>query len=189
MKKTLIFALALLALFCAHAEKAYGKLDDKPIFSVEYDGKAFKMDDTVYSDENAADFRFHFLLQNELNDVISCMEYVPEYRDFSSYLATEAELSEYAAGFDGSDAGFTYEFVEIYRVKVRNGACEAVLPFVIMKVDDREEHMDSYYAETVSHGWAVYIEVYNNVRDTVDEADLRLLKSILDAFTPISDGK
>ena len=54
---------------------------------------------------------------------------------------------------------------------------------------DDEGREKSWYAETVSHGWAVYIEAYNNVSRAADESDLILLKSILDTFTPISGVK
>lgn len=190
MKRLLVFALTLSLLLCARAEKAYGTLDGKHIFSVEYDENVFAIDTSRYADENASDFRFHFLLQSDQNDVLCCMQYVPEYADFSGFSASDAEFRDYLSSFDDEDVeGVRYEYAETYRVKLRNGAREAELPFAVFMVDDKEEGMDSCYAETVSHGWVIYIEVYNNRNDTVGVEDLRLLKSILNTFSPISNTK
>ena len=187
MKKPLVIALILLLCLGARAEKAYGTLDGQRIFSVEYDENEFTQDTTGYADRNTENFRFHFALKSAKNDVMCCMEYLPEYRDFSSFSATEEEFRDYISGFDYAEEGLRYEYRETYRVRVRNGSREAFLPFVIVKVDEGREK--SWYAETVSHGWAVYIEAYNNVSRAADESDLILLKSILDSFSPISGVK
>ena len=187
MKRALAAALVLLLCLTARAERAYGTLNGQRIFFVEYDENAFTLDTTGYAHENEERFRFHFQLKSEKNDVMCCMEYLPEYRDFSSFSATEEEFRDYISGFDYAEEGLRYEYRETYRVRVRNGSREAFLPFVIVKVDEGREK--SWYAETVSHGWAVYIEAYNNVSRAADESDLILLKSILDSFTPISGGK
>lgn len=189
MKKIVAIVAVMLLFVCAQAEETlYGALNGTKIFSVKYDEKQMKPDTTNYVSANTDDFKWLFSLKNDTNTIDCCLEYVPGYREFSSYLASDELFQRYISSLNMSNEKSENRYVKTYCVTAHNGEKSALIPFAVVKIYDLKNEWDSYYAETVSHGWTIWFEVYKTQGEDVDENDLQCLENILKTFEPITNG-
>lgn len=189
MKKCIAFALAALMLLsqavCADALKEYRAfLDETHIFTVEYDPSVYTIDTQSAADENTPESIWFFSLESDDYFIDCNMEYEAELSDFSLYLADEDEIMDYARFLCDAYKDSNCEYVETHSVTAVNGAKSARLPFIILHMRD-EEYGETYYAETVSHGYCIYFEIYDQYIARPNADKKQALMSLINTFTPI----
>ncbi len=185
MKRIIALVLAVLCIPCAAlAEQYVNSFKGTPVFSIEYNPNDFELDDLAFEHENTASYEWCFMMYSEKYFIYCEMEYVPGYEKFSLFSATEEEIKEYVDMLCEANSEYDAEYSETYKITVTNGKKSAVLPFVILHMND-SEFGETYYAETVSNGCAIYFEIYddNPKRPSADKK--QILLSLLDTFAPI----
>ncbi len=182
-----IIALALLALCfigAAAGEEYVNSFKDIRVFSVSYDPDVFELDDKEYKTDNTDSYEWCFMLISDDYSINCEMEYVPGYERFSLFSASDDEKLAYADVLCAANAEYNSEYVETYEITVRNGNKSAVLPFIILHMND-DHYGETYYAETVANGCAIYFEIYDYNPKRPNAGKKQILLSLLDTFVPI----
>ena len=188
MKKwiSVLLAAAICFSFSAFAEKtAKGSFGGKDMFSIRYDENLYQYDDEYYNNLNTQTSEWQFMLWKEDVAITCTVEYWREWKNYSTFQASDAENMEYfQTVMEDSYSDCRSEFIETYRVNVSNGSKTASLPFLIYMVEYGEGDV-TYFAETVTHGYSIYFEVFDSDNGGEKDSRLQLIHDILNTFQPL----
>lgn len=188
MKKRIcmLLALTLCLSVSAYAEKTVkGSFGGKDMFSIRYDETRFQFDDEYYDDMNTKLSEWQFMIWKDDVAVTCTVEYWREWENYSTFQASEEEnMNYFKTVMEESYSDCETQFIETYLVGVTNGKASAALPFLIYTVEYSEGDI-TYFAETVTHGYSVYFEVFDDVEANEKVNCLQLLHEILDTFQPL----
>ncbi|MDD2649343.1 MAG: hypothetical protein PHI27_00375 [Eubacteriales bacterium] len=186
MKKSLfVFLLALCIAVApmALAEKTFkAQLDGKDFFSLSVDDSYIIEE---YGEEGAEEDGYIALgvLQNDDAYVYISTLHDDEYEGFNMFSASEDEIKEYLDYIMEDLAEYGAEEVGIYNAEITVNNQKVKIPFVIVRIADEEGQY--YYAETMTSGYAITIEI-SPAEEGAELRDYELeeLKRILDGFMP-----
>ena len=184
MKKILCVILALVCMqgVCLGESSARGSISGKEMFKISYDDAFLACDTQTYLYENGDGYFWQFMLYNEDIYIDCAIEEAGD--DVSLYLLDESDIDFYGETLIYAFNDYAAKYTGIRYVTVTNGSKTALLPFVTFELT-YEDYPVSYYAETATHGYAIYFLCEREAYAISDEAARELFFSVLDSFEPI----
>ncbi|MBQ3079067.1 MAG: hypothetical protein IJC48_03585 [Clostridia bacterium] len=183
----LVLLTAALGFQALAGEQMYtASLLGREFFRITYDDSVWIFDDENYQEESSDMFYWLFDLYNEEYIVICSVEFMPDYEDFSAYLADEEDVLSYAKDVESAFSEYDCVYNEICTYEVANGRKNASLPFLVFTMYDAKDGK-SVYMETVTHGYALGFHIYESeVKPEISHDDMQMvLDELVRTISPI----